>query len=166
MNYAQIRKFDVSNGPGVRTSLFVSGCTHDCAGCFNRQYKDFTYGSRWSKEVEDDFFEHLKNPNLRGVTILGGEPLDQIHDNDLLRLLQRINQETRLNVWLYSGYTYEEILLHPLRRALIEWVDVLVDGRFEIKQKDLRLRFRGSSNQRIIDIQASLHGDELIELAI
>ena len=82
MNYAQIRKFDTANGVGIRSSLFVSGCTHGCPGCFNRDYQHFKYGHAWTKEVEDDFIKHLKNPNVAGVTILGGEPMDQVRDND------------------------------------------------------------------------------------
>ncbi len=100
MNYAQIRKFDTANGVGIRSSLFVSGCTHGCPGCFNRDYQHFKYGHAWTKEVEDDFIKHLKNPNVAGVTILGGEPMDQVRDNDLLHLVQRIKSETNQNIWI------------------------------------------------------------------
>ena len=102
MYYAQIRKFDTANGTGIRSSLFVSGCTHCCEGCFNQDYKHFRYGHPWTKEVEDQFINHLTNPNVHGVTILGGEPMDQVRDNDLLNLVQRIKEETKQNIWIYS----------------------------------------------------------------
>lgn len=156
MYYAQIRKFDTANGVGIRSSLFVSGCTHGCKGCFNQDYKHFRYGRMWTKEIEDEFIAHLHNPNVHGVTILGGEPMDQIRDYDLLNLLKRIKRETNQNIWIYSGYTFEEILAHPRTRELLKQCDVLVDGPFVQELKSLKLRFRGSSNQRIIDVKKSL----------
>ncbi len=156
MYYAQIRKFDTANGVGIRSSLFVSGCTHGCKGCFNQDYKHFRYGRMWTKEIEDEFIAHLHNPNVHGVTILGGEPMDQIRDYDLLNLLKRIKRETKQNIWIYSGYTFEEILAHPRTRELLKQCDVLVDGPFVQELKSLKLRFRGSSNQRIIDVKKSL----------
>lgn len=156
MYYAQIRKFDTANGVGIRSSLFVSGCTHGCKGCFNQDYKHFRYGRMWTKEIEDEFIAHLHHPNVRGVTILGGEPMDQIRDYDLLNLLKRIKRETNQNIWIYSGYTFEEILAHPRTRELLKQCDVLVDGPFVQELKSLKLRFRGSSNQRIIDVKKSL----------
>lgn len=152
MYYAQIRKFDTANGPGIRSTLFVSGCTHQCKGCFNHEYKHFRYGHPWTKEVEDRFIAHLKNPNVHGVTILGGEPMDQVHDNDLKDLVRRIKEETAQNIWIYSGYTFEEIMNHKKAREILNYCDVLVDGPFIEEQKDLTLRFKGSRNQRIIDI--------------
>ena len=156
MYYAQIRKFDTANGVGIRSSLFVSGCTHGCKGCFNQDYKHFRYGRMWTKEIEDEFIAHLHHPNVHGVTILGGEPMDQIRDYDLLNLLKRIKRETNQNIWIYSGYTFEEILAHPRTRELLKQCDVLVDGPFVQELKSLKLRFRGSSNQRIIDVKKSL----------
>jgi len=156
MYYAQIRKFDIANGPGVRSSLFVSGCTHRCLGCFNEDYRNFKYGHLWTKEVEDQFMNQLQDPNILGVTILGGEPMDQIRDQDLLKLIKRIKEEGQLNLWIYSGYTYEEIVSHPLRQEMLSYCDVLVDGKFVLKLRNLKLKFRGSSNQRIIDVQSSL----------
>lgn len=156
MNYAQIRKFDTANGVGIRSSLFVSGCTHGCPGCFNKDYQHFKYGHAWTKEVEDDFIKHLKNPNVSGVTILGGEPMDQVRDNDLLQLVQRIKSETNQNIWIYSGYTYEELMSHPKTKEILKYCDVLVDGPFIENLKNLKLRFRGSSNQRIIDVVSSM----------
>ena len=161
MYYAQIRKYDIANGPGIRCSLFVSGCTHHCYGCFNEDYKAFNYGHVWTKDIEDRFIDMLHDNQIKGVTILGGEPMDQIHDDDLLNLLKRIKSETGQNIWLYSGYTYEHILQHQKRKELLFFCDVLVDGLFVLAQKDLKLKFRGSSNQRIIDIQKSLASHEM-----
>jgi len=156
MNYAQIRKHDIANGPGIRSSLFVSGCTHNCPGCFNTDYKKFNYGEIWDEEIEETFINYIKEPIIKGVTILGGEPMDQLRDDDLLNLLIRIKDETKKNIWLYSGYTYEQILAHKKRKKILELTDVLVDGLYVQELKDLRLKFRGSSNQRIIDVKKSL----------
>ena len=164
MHYAQMRKYDVANGIGIRSTLFVSGCTHQCPGCFNTDYREFDYGMPWTKEAEDTFLSYIKDENVHGVTILGGEPMQQTKDDDLLNLLRRIKQETNETIWIYSGYTYEEILKEPKRRQILELCDVLVDGRFVEALKDLKLRFRGSSNQNIIDIQASLKSGKKVLL--
>lgn len=156
MNYAQIRKFDTANGVGIRSTLFVSGCTHRCSGCFNQDYQHFKYGHPWIQEVEDEFINHLKNPNVHGVTILGGEPMDQIQDDDLLHLVKRIKNETNQTIWIYSGYTYEDIIAHSKRKEILTYCDILVDGPFIEELKNLKLRFKGSSNQRIIEIAKSL----------
>lgn len=156
MYYAQIRKFDTANGTGIRSTLFVSGCTHKCKGCFNQDYKHFRYGHPWTKEIENKFIEHIKNPNVHGVTILGGEPMDQVRDTDLKDLVCRIKEETGQNIWIYSGYTFEEIMMHKKTKEILKYCDVLVDGPFIEEQKDLRLRFKGSKNQRIIDVQKTL----------
>ena len=156
MYYAQIRKFDTANGTGIRSTLFVSGCTHKCKGCFNQDYKHFRYGHPWTKEIEDKFIEHIKNPNVHGVTILGGEPMDQVRDNDLKDLVCRIKEETGQNIWIYSGYMFEEIMMHKKTKEILKYCDVLVDGPFIEEQKDLRLRFKGSKNKRIIDVQKTL----------
>ena len=164
MHYAQMRKYDVANGIGIRSTLFVSGCTHQCPGCFNTDYREFDYGMPWTKEAEDTFLSYIEDENVHGVTILGGEPMQQTKDDDLLNLLRRIKQETNEIIWIYSGYTYEEILKEPKRRQILELCDVLVDGRFVEALKDLKLRFRGSSNQNIIDVQASLTSGEKVLL--
>ena len=156
MYFAQIRKFDTANGTGIRSTLFVSGCTHKCKGCFNQDYKHFRYGHPWTKEIEDKFIEHIKNPNVHGVTILGGEPMDQVRDTDLKDLVCRIKEETGQNIWIYSGYTFEEIMMHKKTKEILKYCDILVDGPFIEEQKDLRLRFKGSKNQRIIDVQKTL----------
>lgn len=156
MYYALMRPYDIANGTGIRTSLFVSGCTHNCPGCFNTLYKDFDYGTKWDEEAEATFLGYAKNPNVHGVTILGGEPMDQTEDDDLKHLLERIKKETTQTIWIYSGYTFEQILKDEKKIALLVNCDVLVDGRFVEGLKDITLKFRGSSNQRIINIQESL----------
>ena len=166
MYYAQIRKYDIANGPGIRCSLFVSGCTHRCKGCFNEDYRNFRYGNEWNSEIEDKFMEMIQNSQVKGVTFLGGEPMDQMHDDVLLNLIKRIKNETKKNIWVYSGYTYEQIMKHEKRKKILSFCDVLVDGLFVLEKKDLKLKFRGSSNQRIIDVQASLIGDEVQLLEI
>lgn len=152
MRYAKIRKFDVSNGPNVRVTLFVSGCTNRCEGCFNKELQDFNYGNRWGREIEDEFISYVKNENISGVNILGGEPLDQTFDNDLLNLLIRIKNETGKSIWLWSGYVLEDILKDEKKKQIIKNIDVLIDGRFEIEKRDISLKYRGSSNQRIIEL--------------
>ena len=161
MYYAQIRRFDTANGPGIRCSLFVSGCTKKCKGCFNVDYQDFCYGNKWNAQVCNEFIEMLGDDQIKGVTILGGEPMDQINDDDLLGLVKRIKKETGKNIWIYSGYTYEQILQHEKRKEILMFCDALVDGLFVEELKDLKLRFRGSRNQRIIDIQKSLASNEV-----
>ena len=159
MNYAQIRQFDIANGPGIRTTLFVSGCTHNCKGCFNKAYQDFNYGTPWNEEAERIFMGMVNDPKVSGVTVLGGEPMDQSGDAfgyNLVNLLRKVKQETKKNIWLYSGYTFEQILDDPFKLTLLQQCDVLVDGEFIEELKDVRLRFKGSSNQRIINVQKSL----------
>ena len=166
MNYAKIRKFDVSNGPGVRTTLFVSGCTNKCEGCFNSELQDFNYGEKWTKETEDEFIKQVMNPNIVGVNILGGEPMDQIRDKDLYNLLKRIKIETNKSIWLWSGYLYEDILNCNNKNIILKYVDVLIDGRFELDKRNISLKYRGSSNQRVIDVVKSRESNRIIEIEI
>lgn len=161
MNYAQIRKFDVTNGPGIRTTLFVSGCTHQCKDCFNTKQQDFNYGSPWTKQVEDDFISACLNPNIVGVSILGGEPMQQcIHT--MTHLLERLKDEVNKPVWVWTGYTFEELIDTPRGTKMFNLIDVLIDGRFEADKKDLNLMYRGSSNQRVILCKESLIEKKLI----
>lgn len=166
MNYAKIRKFDVSNGPGVRSTLFVSGCTNKCDGCFNKELQDFNYGEKWTKDIEDDFIKQVMNPNIVGVNILGGEPMDQVRDEDLCNLLRRIKYETNKSIWLWSGYLYEDIIGSDDKRNILEYVDVLIDGRFEIEKRNISLSYRGSGNQRVIDIKKSRESNKIIEIEV
>lgn len=163
MNYAQIRHYDVANGPGVRASIFVSGCTHNCKNCFNKEAQDFNYGNLYTKEVEDKFMKYVLDDNTKGVSILGGEPLMQTMDDSLLNLLKRIKKETNKEIWLWSGYTYEEAILSEKRKEILNYVDILVDGRFEEENKSLLIKFRGSTNQRIIDLNKTRKEGKIVE---
>ena len=164
MNYAKIRKLDVTNGPGIRTTLFVSGCTHNCEGCFNKEQQDFNYGNKFTKETEDEFIQLTKNKQIKGVNILGGEPMQQIMDDTLLNLLKRIKLETDKPIWLWSGYTFEEIVNNPKRLEILREVDVLIDGKFQSDKRDIMLKYRGSSNQRVIDVKKSLEQGNIVEI--
>ena len=164
MNYAKIRKLDVTNGPGIRTTLFVSGCTHNCEGCFNKEQQDFNYGNKFTKETEDEFIQLTKNKQIKGVNILGGEPMQQIMDDTLLNLLKRIKLETDKPIWLWSGYTFEEIVNNPKRLEILREVDVLIDGKFQADKRDIMLKYRGSSNQRFIEVKKSLEQGNIVEI--
>lgn len=162
MRYGQIRKYDVANGPGVRTSIFVTGCSHKCYNCFNEEYQDFQAGSLWTEEETEEIISNLENPHIRGLSILGGEPMENAEE--LLEILGEIKTRTSKDIWLWSGYTFEEILEDEKKLNLLREVDILVDGKFVEKLKDLRLKFRGSSNQRIIDVRASLLENRIVEI--
>ena len=164
MNYSQIRKFDVTNGPGVRTTLFVSGCTNNCPECFNKDQQDFNYGQKWDKKTEDEFISYVKNVNVQGVSILGGEPMEQTMDSSLIDLLKRIKSETGKSIWLWSGFTYENIIKDEKKKEILEYVDVLVDGRFVVEQRNLNLKYRGSENQRVIDVVKSIKEDKIVTI--
>ena len=164
MKYAKIRKLDVTNGPGIRTTLFVSGCTHNCEGCFNKEQQDFNYGNEFTKETEDEFIELTKARQIRCVNILGGEPMQQVMDDTLLNLLKRIKLETDKPIWLCSGYTFEEIINNPKRAEILREVDVLIDGKFQADKRDIMLKYRGSSNQRVIDVKKSLEKGNIVEI--
>ena len=161
MKYAKIRKYDISNAPGICTTLFVSGCTHNCEGCFNKEQQDFTYGNDFTKEIEDEFIKYSKSKQVKAVNILGGEPMQQLMDDTLLKLLKRIKLEVNKPIWLWSGYTFEEIVNNPKRAEILREVDVLIDGKFEADKRDLMLKYRGSSNQRVIDVKKSIEAKEV-----
>ena len=160
MNFAQIRKYDVANGPGIRTTIFVTGCTHKCPNCFNEEYQDFNFGNPWTRKETDEVIEDLKLDEVKGLTVLGGEPFQ--NEVDLLQVIRDIKKEVQKEIWIFSGYTYEEILKDEDKKKLLEECDVLVDGRFVEALKDLSLRFRGSSNQRIIDVKKSLEANKVV----
>lgn len=163
MNYAQLRRYDVANGPGVRASIFVSGCRFNCKGCFNKEAQDFNYGNKFNKETEDKFMEYIKDDNVKGVSILGGEPLMQTMDDSLLNLLKRIKKETNKEIWMWTGFVYETAILDEKRKEILDYVDVLVDGQFDESKKVLNLKFRGSTNQRIIDLNKTKLEKKIIE---
>ena len=162
MRITQIRKTDVANGTGIRVTIFVAGCTHRCAGCFNREYFSFEAGELVTEDMMDHIIELSQKDYIEGLSVLGGEPLQQVFDKTLVTLLKRFKQEVGKSVWLYTGYTYEEAIQRQERLDILSYCDVLVDGKFEITQKDLRLKFRGSRNQRIIDVQRSLNEQGVI----
>lgn len=160
MHYADIKKVDVANGPGVRVSLFVSGCTHRCEECFNPETWDFSYGSPFGEAEVEKILTLLSPDHIRGLSLLGGEPFEPANQEAVLELVKRVRKELpQKTIWCYSGYLFEELAAGKVgehSRALLEGLDVLVDGPFVLAKKDLGLRFRGSNNQRIIDVPASL----------
>ena len=166
MNYATIKNCDIANGPGVRVSLFVSGCTHRCPGCFNEVAWDFDYGQPFTEETIQAVLEMLRPSYLKGLTLLGGEPFEPQNQVDVVKLLRRIRAELpEKSIWAFSGYLFEKDMLSGRIGDLSEYLsylDVLVDGPFVQAKKNLSLRFRGSENQRIIDVKASLAAGETI----
>ena len=164
MNFGQIFECDIANGEGCRTSLFVSGCTHHCKECFNPETWDFAFGKPYTKETEDFIMDTLRPDYIRGLTILGGEPMEPANQAEVRRLVERVKKETpKRSVWIYSGYKIEELLDPDNKRChtedtlpVLRCTDVLVDGEFHIEEKNIMLKFRGSSNQRIIDVPAML----------
>ena len=170
MNVAEIKYRDIANGLGVRVSLFVSGCRHGCVGCFNEIAWDFDFGTPYDKATEDRIIEELKPDYVEGLTLLGGEPFEPENRPALLGLLRRVRRELPgKNVWIYSGFTFEELIGEiPSRGSgedteeMLALTDVLVDGPFVFKLKDITLRFRGSSNQRIIDVPRTLESHSIV----
>ncbi len=168
MRYAEIKQCDIANGTGVRTSLFVSGCRRKCPGCFNLVAWDFGYGYDFTPEVEGEIVDSLRPSYVAGLSLLGGEPMEPENRGALLRLLRRVREELpEKDVWTFSGFTWEELLegdgSDPAPRELLELIDVLVDGPYVGELHDITLRFHGSSNQRVIDVPASLAAGRVIE---
>lgn len=169
MNYATIKNCDIANGPGVRVSLFVSGCTHHCKGCFNEIAWDFDYGEPFTQDTIDMVLKLLAPEHIQGITLLGGEPFEPQNQRPLLELLRAIKKTyPNKSIWVFSGYLFDKDILAgklgpwEITREYISYLDVLVDGPFVLEKKDLSLRFRGSSNQRIIDVPASLKKGEIV----
>ena len=163
MHYGEIKKCDIANGEGVRVSLFVSGCTHHCPGCFNQDTWDFDYGKEYTQETEDEILKALSPGYINGLSLLGGEPFEPQNQEVLVRLLRKVKEQyPEKNIWCYSGYLFDKELLSESRARceytdeMLSMLDVLVDGRFVEALKDIRLVFRGSSNQRVIDVKKSL----------
>lgn len=161
MRYAEIKKYDTANAPSISTSIYFSGCNYKCEGCFNSKAQDFNYGFEYTQETEDLIIGYAKDIHVQNVCLLGGEPLQQDLDM-ILKLVQRIKLETNKNIWLWTGGLYETHIYNPEKQNILKYVDVLVDGRFELNNKDLTLRFRGSSNQRVIDVPKSLELGEVV----
>ena len=169
MNYADIKQYDVANGPGVRVSLFVSGCTHRCEGCFNEVAWDFKYGTPFTEETTQRILDYLKPSYVAGITILGGEPFEPANKKGLLPLLRRIHEQyPNKSIWMFSGYTFDTDILGKMydtyeeTKEILSYIEMIVDGKFELDKKNPSLRFRGSSNQRIIKVQESLAAGEIV----
>ncbi|MCR5587249.1 MAG: anaerobic ribonucleoside-triphosphate reductase activating protein [Lachnospiraceae bacterium] len=164
MNYGKIYYADVANGVGIRTALFVSGCTHHCKGCFNPDTWDFNYGDPFTEVEENEIIESLKAAYVAGLTILGGEPMEVVNQAVIRPFLERVKKECPdKTIWIYSGYTWEELTDENNKRChsedtqkILEMIDILVDGEFVLAQKNLMHRFKGSTNQRVLDVKKTL----------
>lgn len=166
MNYATIKNCDIANGPGVRVSLFVSGCTHHCPGCFNEVAWDFSYGQPFTQETVEQILQMLRPGYIRGLTLLGGEPFEPQNQPAVVDLLRQIKKQMpEKSIWAFSGYLFDKDMLAGKLGDVSEYLsylDVLVDGRFVEEKKNLSLRFRGSENQRLIDVPASLASGQVV----
>lgn len=163
MNYAEIKNCDIANGEGVRVSLFVSGCTHHCKGCFNPMTWDFDYGKPFTEEIENSIMKMLEPVYIDGLTLLGGEPMEPDNQKVLVKFLEKVKSKyPEKNIWCYTGYTLETDLLSESRARcdvtdkMLSFIDVLVDGEFILEKKNISLAFKGSENQRIIDLPNTL----------
>ncbi|MBS7182753.1 MAG: anaerobic ribonucleoside-triphosphate reductase activating protein [Eubacterium sp.] len=169
MNYAEIKTYDVANGPGIRVSLFVSGCSHKCPGCFNEQAQDFNFGKEFTQDTIDYIIDTLSFGAYAGVTLLGGEPLEHINQKGLLPLVRKIKEVyPDKTIWCFTGYEFEkDVMAHmykewPETKELLSYIDVLVDGPFIESLKNLNLVFRGSENQRLIKVPETLATGKIV----
>ncbi len=169
MNYASIKKNDIANGTGVRVSLFVSGCTHHCKGCFNRETWDFNYGMEFTQDTQKEILNALDFEHIAGLTLLGGEPFEPSNQEVLVNLVKSVKEKfPGKNIWCYTGYDFEKDLLSESKirssvtDELLKNIDVLVDGEFIMEKKNISLKFRGSENQRIILVQESIKQNKTI----
>ena len=169
MYYGEIKKCDIANGPGVRVSLFVSGCTHHCKGCFNEETWSFEFGQPFTAETEEQILKLLEPSYISGLTVLGGEPMEYMNQEALLPFLEKVKEcFPEKTIWCFTGYVFEKDILNRMlpkwkyTKKMLEQIDYLVDGPFVEAKKDITLRFRGSSNQRIIDVKKSLETGEVV----
>lgn len=168
MNYGEIKYYDIANGPGVRTSLFVSGCRNRCEDCFNRETWAFDFGKPFTEETENAIVESLKPDYIAGLTVLGGEPFEKENQPEVLKLVKRVRKEfPNKTIWIFSGFTYEELIggsraSGETANEILSVCDVLVDGRFDKSKKNISLKFRGSENQRIIDLKPTLLQNKVV----
>jgi len=172
MNYAEIKTNDIANGEGVRTSLFVSGCRHHCPDCFNYMTWDFAFGNPFTQEVREKIFKATEPNWITGLTVLGGEPFEPENQPVLLDFLKEFKEKfPEKNIWCYSGFTFEEITgktdaksraFTAVSAELLALIDILVDGRFIKEKKNIRLKFRGSENQRIIDVKKTMKAGKVV----
>lgn len=163
MNYSEIKTYDIANGPGVRVTLFVSGCTHHCEGCFNEMTWDFAYGEPFTQETAENLLAALAPDYIAGLTLLGGEPLEYANWKAMLPFLRSVKEQyPQKDIWCYTGYLFDRDILEKFcaqwedMREFLSCIDVLVDGEFILAQKDISLQFRGSRNQRIIRVPESM----------
>lgn len=169
MKYSEIKNCDIANGPGVRVTIFVSGCTHHCKGCFNEMTWDFQFGKLFTEETVSEILQDLAPDYITGLTLLGGEPLEYVNWQGLLPLLRAVKKKyPRKDIWCYTGYLFDEDVLEDFcgrweeMQEFLSYLDVIVDGEFILEQKDISLRFRGSKNQRIILVQESLRTEQIV----
>lgn len=171
MKYAKIKKCDVANGPGVRVSLFVSGCNHHCKNCFNREAWDFNYGQEFTENEQNEIIDDLKPEYITGLSLLGGEPFERTNQEGLVPLIKKVKQTyPDKKIWCYTGFTFDKQILGEMiekenresTKEMLNNIDYIVDGKFVEELKDPKLRFRGSSNQRIIDVKKSLEQKEIV----
>lgn len=165
MKYAKIKKTDVANGPGVRVSIFVSGCHHHCEGCFNSEAWDFNYGNDFTEDTIQEIIEAMNHDYITGLSLLGGEPFELINQKGLLPLLKKVKEVyPEKTIWAYSGFLYDELkeMDYPETKEILSLIDVLVDGKFVESLKDPNLYFRGSSNQRVIDMKKTLKSKKIV----
>lgn len=169
MNYAEIKYCDVANGPGVRTSLFVSGCNHHCPGCFNEIAWDFNYGKPFTQDTIDSIIESLKPDYIQGLTLLGGEPFEYSNQKGLLPLVRQVREVLpQKDIWCFTGFLFDKDIIENMCKKwketneLLSYIDVLVDGRFVEELKNLNLKFKGSENQRTILVNESLKSGNVI----
>ncbi len=171
MHYASIKKYDVANGEGIRISLFVSGCPHHCKNCFNKEAWDYDYGNLFTEKEENDILDFLNNDYIKGLSLLGGEPMFPENQKRLIPFLKKVKDKyPDKDIWCYTGYIYDKEIINDMckkndfTKEFLSYIDVLVDGRFIESKKDVSLFFRGSSNQRIIDIKKSLRSNKVIQI--
>ena len=169
MNYAKIKECDVANGPGVRVSLFVSGCNHRCKGCFNQVAWDFNYGKEFTQETIDTIIKDLDKDYIEGLTLLGGETLEKANQKGLVDLVKQVREKLpNKSIWCYTGFDFEKDVMGKMyqtweeTKELISDIDVIVDGKFELEKKNPSLKFRGSENQRLIDVKKSIANNKII----
>ncbi len=168
MNYATVKNCDIANGPGVRVSLFVSGCTHHCKGCFNQVAWDFDYGEPFTEEVQQRILDMMRPGYIKGLTLLGGEPFEPQNQGPIVAFLRKVKSAyPEKSIWAFSGYLFEKITSGTLgdwqtTKEFLSYLDVLVDGPFIEEKKNLGLRFRGSENQRLIDMPKTLKAGEIV----
>lgn len=170
MNYADIKKIDVANGEGVRVSVFVSGCNHHCKGCFNQCAWDFNYGKKFTEKEEQQIIDYMNHDYISGLSLLGGEPLEPKNQEGLLPLVKKVKEKfPDKNIWCYTGFDFEKDVVGKMAknnettRELLKYIDVIVDGKFEEDKRDLKLQFRGSSNQKIVDVKKSLQTGQIVK---